>query len=88
MLYVVCCMLWFWLRLLLFPVTVRLLMVVVVVVLVAVLLFVAAFVIDFLLLVAGCADVLMCCGWLRGQLVSFSSNQNHDLSGALPQLPI
>ena len=45
---------------------------------------VAVVVIGFLLLVVGCADVLMRCVALRA--VRFSSNQNHDLPGALPHL--
>ena len=61
----------------------------VVVVLVAVSLVVAVVVVGFLLLVVGCADVLMCCDarfvalW-RGLFMCFSWNQNHDLAAQLP----
>ena len=53
----------------------------------AVLVFVAMVVVGFLLLLAGCADVLRCVALSRGLFVRFSSNQHHDLARALPQLP-
>ena len=57
------------------------------VVFVAVLVFVAVVVVGFLLLVVARADVLMCSDADALRLfMSFSSNPNHDLPGALPQL--
>ena len=51
------------------------------------LLFVAVVVVGFLFLVVGCAVVLMRCVVARA-VDEFLFEPNHDLAGALPQLPI
>ena len=58
-----------------------------VVVLVVVLEFVAVVVASFLLVVLMCCDADASRRGVDG-FMSFSSNQNHHLAGALPQLPI
>ena len=61
-----------------------------VVVVLVVVVFVAVDVAGFLLVVVGCAEVLCCDADAsrRGPFMRFSLNQNNDLAGVVPHLPI